>query len=205
MKGLGRFLFKLRSYTPLPVVLAYFIVADVEILSLVLGIFLILLGEFIRLYSVAFIGSISRTRGDATGNLVITGPYAAVRNPLYVGNFFIFMGFVTTSGNLILIAASLALFVFQYTFIVIYEEDTLLEKFGNEYIKYKKSVHPLIPNLIKVFDKNNYSAVDITKGFRSERWTLIAVLFFIGIPTFLFLYPQITEGLRDLLAKVFTF
>ena len=43
-------------------------------------------GELIRLWGVHHIGAISRTRSQRLGPLVATGPFALIRNPLYVGN-----------------------------------------------------------------------------------------------------------------------
>ncbi len=57
-------------------------------------------GELLRLYAVAFIGSVSRTRSESTGaQVVTTGPFGYVRNPLYVGNFLITMGVTVYGGR----------------------------------------------------------------------------------------------------------
>jgi len=60
-----------------------------------------------------------------------------VRNPLYVGNFLIWMGFVVISGVLWFLPIAIALFAIEYTLIVAYEEGVLESIFGREYLDYK--------------------------------------------------------------------
>src|SRR5207253_3795208 len=57
------------------------------------GVVVTALGELLRLWGVRHIGAISRTRSDRLGPLVATGPFARLRNPLYVGNIALWVGF----------------------------------------------------------------------------------------------------------------
>ncbi|MCD6579747.1 isoprenylcysteine carboxylmethyltransferase family protein [bacterium] len=188
MDKFGKFLFKLRSYTPLPFILILPFIFNRNLITLTIGILLILLGEWIRIISVSFIGSISRTRGNSTGKMIDSGPYRLTRNPLYLGNFFIFLGFVLTSTNWIFIGAGVILFFFQYFFIVKYEETILLKKFGNEYKNYKNSTPAIIPNMSKI-KRDDFEVMELKKGKRSEKRTVVAVIFFIIIPIILFSFP----------------
>ena len=54
-------------------------------------------GELLRLWAVHHIGVISRTRSDRLGPLVSTGPFALVRNPLYLGNIALWVGFAISA------------------------------------------------------------------------------------------------------------
>ena len=57
------------------------------------GFAVIALGEFSRLWGVAIAGSETRTTGPVGGTYLITrGPFAYVRNPLYVGNMLLYSG-----------------------------------------------------------------------------------------------------------------
>src|SRR3990170_2351003 len=66
-----------------------------------IGLALIVIGEAVRLAGVAAAGSVTRRRSRNVQRLVTYGIFAWCRNPLYVGNFLIWMGFVTISGVLV--------------------------------------------------------------------------------------------------------
>ncbi len=79
-------------------------------------------------------------------NLVISGPYKMIRNPMYSG-LLLFFGIATFVNFtwlrlLIFIVLSLSLILK-----IIMEEDFLTEKFGKEYRVYKKKTYRLIPFL----------------------------------------------------------
>ena len=94
--SLGETFFKYRDYTPIPLILIVLFVAKPSVFTATLGTIVLTFGELFRIYSVAFIGSISRTRKESLGNQLITsGPFKWVRNPLYLGNFFIVFGRVS--------------------------------------------------------------------------------------------------------------
>ena len=100
--SLGAKLFQWRDFTPVPLILILLIISEPTAFSATLGLFSMIFGELIRIYGVAFIGSVSRTRNtETTGRELITGgPFALVRNPLYVGNLFLATGFAIYSGHL---------------------------------------------------------------------------------------------------------
>ncbi len=191
---LGCLLFKLRSSTPIPVILLYIFFYRQSIVLLFVGIFGILAGEYIRIASVSFIGPVSRTRGDTPGALVENGPYAIIRNPLYAANFLIFSGFILTSNNLWYILIASFLFFTQYYFIVRWEEHVLEEKYGAAYLEYKNRVRCFIPSLKDVFNRNNYSGCNIAVGIKSERWTFVTVFILISLPVFCYFYRDLLAG-----------
>ena len=91
---IGEWFFKYRDYTPIPLIIALLFVNDPTVFSATIGLLAVVFGELFRIYTVAFIGTVSRTRSDSTGQKLVTnGPFGIVRNPLYVGNFFIVLGF----------------------------------------------------------------------------------------------------------------
>jgi len=173
--GIGEILFRYRDYTPIPLIVLLFIFCKPTALSATLGLLAIALGEVIRIYSVAFIGSISRTRKDHTGaRLIKEGPFGYVRNPLYVGNFFIATGVAVFAGRPWLIVLSVLLFAVQYYFIVTYEEAILLDRFGEEYETYRQSVPAWIPSHPVEID-DIVSPPALRPALRSESQTLMAI------------------------------
>lgn len=177
---IGERFFRWRDYTAVPLALIILIFAQPSAAAATFGILLILFGELIRLYSVSFIGTISRTRKDNVGaDLVTTGPYKVVRNPLYVGNFFIVSGIATYSGRLWLLLLTLALFAVQYYYIVIYEESILEQRFGEKFSAYRGQTPAWIPNR-RALEELTWPQ-DLGTALRSERNT------FAGIVTMLLL------------------
>ena len=109
------------------------------------GLSLIVIGEAIRLAGVAAAGTVTRRRSRNVQRLVTYGIFAWSRNPLYNGNFLIWMGFVTISGVLWFLPIAVLLFAVEYELIVRYEEGVLESIFGREYLDYKNETPRWIP------------------------------------------------------------
>ena len=172
---IGEWFFKSRDYTPIPLIILLLIFGQATALTATLGLILIVFGELFRIYSVAFIGTVSRTRSHSTGQrLITTGPFAYVRNPLYVANFLITLGFTVFGGSLWLTALTVFLFVFQYYFIVAYEENLLVAKFGEEYEEYRLRVPRWIPERLPSLDQLMWPDT-FTPALKSEKRTLTTI------------------------------
>src|SRR5438876_12122488 len=143
---LGAVLFRNRSWLPVPFVLVALLVpAHATALDWAIGAALITGGELIRLSGVAAAGTVTRRRSRDVQRLVTYGIFAWVRNPLYVGNFLIWMGFVTISGVLWFLPAAILLFAVEYELIVRYEEGVLESIFGRGCLEYKSWTARWIP------------------------------------------------------------
>jgi protein-S-isoprenylcysteine O-methyltransferase Ste14 len=135
---IGAVLFRHRGWLPVPFLLVPLLAYGVmEPLNWIVGFVLIFLGEAIRLSGVAAAGTVTRRRSRTVQRLVTYGIFAWMRNPLYVGNFLIWMGFTIISGVLWFIPVAVLLFGIEYTLIVRYEEGVLESIFGPEYLRYK--------------------------------------------------------------------
>lgn len=179
----GEKIFKARDYTPIPLIVLIFLLHDTSVQSAVIGMIMILFGELIRIYSVAFIGSISRTRKNRTGgSLIRSGPFSYVRNPLYVGNFFISTGVATFAGNIYLVIATAVLFAFQYYHIVKYEESWLKQSFGDEYAEFCRDTPAWFPQKSIKVDQLEWPDT-FSPALKSEQKTLMAISAIIGILT----------------------
>ncbi|MBI3189524.1 MAG: isoprenylcysteine carboxylmethyltransferase family protein [Ignavibacteriales bacterium] len=173
-------LFKNRSYIPIPFLVVMLIFAKPTIVSLMYGFSVVILGEYFRLWGVAIAGSETRTTGPVGGTyLITTGPFAYVRNPLYLGNILIYCGIGTMSFALFpwLTVIAYVYFYFQYSLIVSLEEEHLTQKFGEEYKRYTKSVPRFFPSLIPYKQGvNEQPKLDWRRGFISEKRTLQAIV-----------------------------
>ena len=80
-----------------------------------------------------------------TENLVVTGLYRYVRNPIYVAVVAIVLGQATLFGDARLLWYGAFLWLAFHLFVVAYEEPTLRETFGSEDEDYRANVPRWIP------------------------------------------------------------
>ena len=139
-------LFRNRSWLPVPFLLVALIApANPTAAHWIVGAVLIVIGEWVRLAGVAAAGTVTRRRSRDVQRLVTYGIFRWVRNPLYVGNFLIWMGFVVISAVMWFLPIAIVIFAVEYTFIVAYEEGVLESIFGREYLDYKQTTPRWIP------------------------------------------------------------
>ena len=180
MSKLASTLFKYRSYTPIPFLVAMLIYQEATPASLITGFAVGVVGELIRFWGVSWAGSETRTTNEVGGsNLVISGPFAYARNPLYIGNILIYLGLGIMSFALFpyLQIGALLFFIFQYHFIVKEEENYLHKTYGSFYEDFVKNVPSFLPRLTPY--KNPAIVQPEFKpkeGLRSERRTLQALI-----------------------------
>jgi protein-S-isoprenylcysteine O-methyltransferase Ste14 len=78
-------------------------------------------------------------------DLVATGFYRYVRNPMYAGVLLILIGHFLWFGFWYLLAYTALAFIATHLFVILYEEPTLKRKFGAAYEAYLKRVPRWIP------------------------------------------------------------
>jgi protein-S-isoprenylcysteine O-methyltransferase Ste14 len=175
----GAWLFRQRSWIPVPLALALlFIRAGESPSSLVspLGVTMVVCGEGLRLWAVRHIGVISRTRSDRLGPLVSAGPFGLIRNPLYVGNIALWVGFALSARLVWIAPIFVAVLGIEYHAIVRWEEWLLESRRGEEYRAYAGRVPRWIPGF-------SSTTTPAAKGdlytwretLFSERGTLVAI------------------------------
>ncbi|MHA1945583.1 MAG: methyltransferase family protein [Candidatus Hodarchaeales archaeon] len=72
--------------------------------------------------------------------LVLNGPFQFSRNPVYLSVIIIALGFAIFFGSLILFIFPPIFFIVFNRFLIRWEEKTLEEAFGEEYLNYKRHV-----------------------------------------------------------------
>ncbi len=146
---LGGWLFKQRSWLPVPIVVALLVVPAPSRPDAVIwaGAALVAAGEALRLWAVHHIGVISRTRAERLGPLISTGPFGHVRNPLYLGNIALWLGFTVSAGLRWLVPLVLLLLMLEYHAIVRWEEGLLASRMGAPYRHYVTTVPRWLPRL----------------------------------------------------------
>ena len=132
-----------------PIVLVLFILAIPHIKPSLFfhGLLVSLFGELIQLWC---FGSLEKNRTLST-----KGPYLVTRNPMYLGRFFLLLGFLLLFGNAWIVLA----FVFVYYFYMFNrvkrEEKSLSAIFGADYDIYCREVNRFWPS-IKRFDRESF-------------------------------------------------
>ena len=151
----GNWLFKHRSYLPLIILplLFYSLFTPVGTsfnLLFYIGLSVSLLGECIRIITVAFVpaGTSGRnTRQQKATSLNQTGIYSIVRHPLYLGNFLIFLGPFIFTWHIYGIIIFILSFWIYYERIMYAEETFLISKFGSEYEIWSSKTPAFLPNI----------------------------------------------------------
>jgi protein-S-isoprenylcysteine O-methyltransferase Ste14 len=174
---LGGWLFRHRTSIPLPAAIAILTLrlgeAPPSLVLVAIGVAITLVGELIRLWGVHHIGAISRTRSDRLGPLVAAGPFARVRNPLYVGNILLWVGFALTARLIWLTPVIFVLLALEYHAIVRWEETLLESRLGQAYRDYAADV----PRWLPTFNSNTRKENPASSAVPSDRFSWKDTLF----------------------------
>jgi len=79
--------------------------------------------------------------------LTTSGPYAFLRNPLYVGSFLVGAGLAVAGGSWLWLVLFLGFFAVVYGPTIVAEAERLTEQFGQRYVDYSAKVPAFIPRL----------------------------------------------------------
>jgi len=150
-KIMGKFLFKYRSFWPIPYFLFLLIFIEFNRFYFLLGGIIIVIGLIIRYLSQGFAADWMRGSEVAAFYMLDEGAYSIMRNPLYLGNFFIGFGFTLASNFYLIFLLPFYSFVFfVYYYLIVREEESYLEKkFGERFIQYRENTPAIWPNFRK--------------------------------------------------------
>jgi protein-S-isoprenylcysteine O-methyltransferase Ste14 len=193
LRRLGGWLFRYRTSIPVPIALALLLIPAANSSSslstslLPIGVLTVAAGEAVRLWAVHHIGAISRTRSDRLGPLIDTGPFGLVRNPLYLGNILLWLGFALSARLLWVAPLIVILLAVEYHAIVRWEETLLADRLGDSYRRYMTRVPRWIPkrpaNSPMSLDAAAAHVFSWRDTLYSERGTLIAIVVGYGLLT----------------------
>jgi len=135
-KRLRSFFLKLRY--PLFICLAVVLIKHIKPSFFLAGFIISMAGELIQLWCFASL--------DKNKTLSIKGPYILVRNPMYLGRFFLLLGCIILVGNLWLASGYTILYYFYMANRVKREEKKLKPLFGEDFEKYCHTVNRFLPS-----------------------------------------------------------
>jgi len=172
----GNWLFKRRSWLPVFMVVAGIfamymgnrqaILFDMRDELIFLGVSL--LGQAIRILTVGFAPKNTSGRNTAGGQIAdelnVTGIYSILRHPLYLGNFFMWLGPVLFIRSFVATLVFVLLYWLYYERIMFAEEQFLRRKFGEIYDKWSETVSSFIPYSFKYIpSKLHFSVRNVLK------------------------------------------
>jgi len=115
---------------------------------------------------------------DKKQELAATGPYALVRNPMYLGRYFLILGALLLTGSAWIPLPFTVLYYFYMVNRVRREETVLREIFGREYEEYCSGVPRFLPSL-KAYRGNPVLAFRPDLFLRNHgHWNLLSVAAF---------------------------
>jgi protein-S-isoprenylcysteine O-methyltransferase Ste14 len=170
LKKQGDLLFKYRSYFPLIIIVAgiwVFVENRLEnalpewIEAYTYACFAVsALGLLIRMIAVGYSADNTSGRNTTDGQIAdeinSTGLYAMLRHPLYLGNYFMWLGVALLTLNFWFIIAFTFLYWLYYERIMFAEEHFLIGKYKERYVEWAETRAAFIPNLAK-WKKPRYS------------------------------------------------
>ena len=177
MEKIGAFIFRNRSYMPLPVLLfgVFWSSYNPTDTNIMLGIVFVVSGELGRIWCVSYAGGITRTRTGDLNQLITSGPFSLVRNPIYIFNIIMYSASAFLLGVPSLVPFAVIYFVLEYTFIVAYEEGILVKAFGEEYIQYTDKVNRWLPKLTPYIGRNVHYPL-VKEALKAERSTFTSII-----------------------------
>ena len=177
LKRQGDYLFAYRGY--LPIILFVFalavkahyihygsnnsaVISNISEFMQSVAFYIGLFGIMIRLYAVGFTPKNTSGRNTSEGQIAdelnTTGLYSLTRNPLYVGNFFMWMGLVFYIGVIWFFLLFICMYWIYYERIVFAEEIYLRKKFKESYLQWASETAVFIPKKFSyVHPKKSFS------------------------------------------------
>ena len=134
------------------VIIPYFISSSGtgSLLEMIIGGLFGITGVFLLFYTIRLFGLIGKgtlAPWHPTQKLVVAGPYRYVRNPMISGVFFILVGEMIFFHSASIGYLAGIFFVINTAYFIAVEEPSLEQRFGNDYVEYKKHVRRWIPRV----------------------------------------------------------
>ncbi len=136
----------------------------------IIGGIIIALGILVRSITIGLVyiirGGVNRQIHAET--LVTEGIYKVCRNPMYLGNLLLLLGFGLFANSVLFAFIFFPLFVFIYVAIIKAEEAFLSNKFGSQFTDYIRRTNALIPRLDRLKDAFTGRSFNLKKVINKE-------------------------------------
>jgi len=187
----GNWLFKRRSWLPVILIAAGLAMMYIgnrqailfDLRDEMIFLSISLLGEVIRIITVGFAPKNTSGRnteaGQVADELNVTGIYSIVRHPLYIGNFFMWLGPVLFLRSAWFAVVFCLVYWLYYERIMFAEEQFLRRKFGEAYDKWSEKVGSFIPLSIKYIPSKLFFSIRNVLKREYNSFVNIFVIFFL--------------------------
>ncbi len=192
----GNYLFRYRSYLPLVLLpVAFWVIYrqfqtdntfyDDSSMQMYdwLALIVCFFGLIIRIITVGYTPANTSGRNTAEGQVAATvnstGMYSTVRHPLYLGNYFMWLGIAVFTGHWWFMGAFTLVYWLYYERIMAAEESFMIDKFGKGYTDWADTVPAFIPNLSTW--KSSSLSFSIKKVLKKEKNGLLAIFLVLWI------------------------
>jgi len=192
----GDFLFKYRSFLPIIILLVGLAVFVFSVLGRIensdiwtfraypyICLAVSILGLIVRIVTVGFTPKNTSGRNTKTGQVAdelnTSGIYSTLRHPLYLGNFFMWLGVAMLTQNTWFIVAFVLFYMVYYERIMYAEEAFLRIKFGQAYLDWAEHTPAIIPSFrSRKKAKYPFSILKVLKREKNGLWAVF-LLFWI--------------------------
>jgi protein-S-isoprenylcysteine O-methyltransferase Ste14 len=141
-----------------------------------IGIGSLMLGGLLHLWAVSHKRRGATLHQIMTPDLITTGPYAYIRNPVYLANLLIGTGMIFLLDAFSLAIVLFAIFALHYGIIIPAEEEFLEKRFGKSFAAYCRAVPKYIPSVLPRQGFLLGRHVDLCEV--SHVWAVILIAFF---------------------------
>jgi protein-S-isoprenylcysteine O-methyltransferase Ste14 len=132
----------LKSRYPIFLIAVIILILNINPAWFPIGFTVAFFGELIQLWCFASL--------DKNRMLAVKGPYMLMRNPMYIGRFFLLLGVLLLSGNGWIILIFIVVYYFYMVNRVKREEAKLQPLFGESYRNYCQKVNRFMPSIKSV-------------------------------------------------------
>ena len=179
LAAIGQKLFRWRGWLPVPIIALVALIAaraasgpgsELDWGPKIFGLALSIGGEGLRFWTLGLVPEGTSGQGYTLEAAALNthGPYAYVRNPLYLGNLGICAGLLLVANAAWAYAIGLGFFFVQYFFIVRAEENFLRQKYGARFEEYASKVPRWLPRLSPAYPGPLRSKIDWLRAVSKE-------------------------------------
>lgn len=176
---LSAFVYKTRGIymfiaIAISMVIKFYSGGTTALLFFIMGLALATVTQIFRVYAASYLWGRQAVAKPEAEFLSTGGPYGYVRNPMYIGNFFIGLSLSIAINEWYACTLFILSYIFVYLLVIPYEERYLQKRFGKLYTEYKAHVGRFIPKF------NSYKkGAKVTPNYRA------GILGEIHVPIFL--------------------